>query len=125
MVLLFYTLYGFAIFFFGGWCFVWLLHIIAIINGKLKLHRKPQLPSPEVPLPGVSILKPLTGVDQNLYTNLESFFTMNYPKFELLFCIEDESDPSIMLVKKLIEKHPEIDASIFIGKHYCETLIVH
>ncbi|GIY78796.1 ceramide glucosyltransferase-B [Caerostris extrusa] len=116
MVLLFYTLYGFAIFFFGGWCFVWLLHIIAILNGKLKLHRKPQLPSPEVPLPGVSILKPLTGVDQNLYTNLESFFTMNYPKFELLFCIEDESDPSIMLVKKLIEKHPEIDASIFIGK---------
>ncbi|XP_015922747.1 ceramide glucosyltransferase isoform X2 [Parasteatoda tepidariorum] len=114
-VLLFYTLYGFAIFIFGGWCFVWMLHLIAILNGKLKLHKKSQLPSPEVPLPGVSILKPLTGVDNNLYTNLESFFTMNYPKYELLFCIEDESDPSIMLVNSLIEKHPEIDASIFIG----------
>lgn len=115
MVLLFYTLYGFAIFFFGGWCFVWFLHVIAIFNGKLKLHRKPQMPSLETPLPGVSILKPLTGVDQNLFSNLETFFTMNYPKYELLFCIEDESDPSIMLVRKLIERYPNVDARTFMG----------
>lgn len=33
MALLFYTLYGFAIFFFAGWWFVWLLHLLAIFNG--------------------------------------------------------------------------------------------
>ena len=36
-------------------------------------------------------------------------------QYELLFCISDESDPSFMLVKKLIEKYPDVDAQIFIG----------
>ncbi|XP_023243886.1 ceramide glucosyltransferase-like, partial [Centruroides sculpturatus] len=73
------------------------------------------MPSGEVPLPGVSILKPLVGVDPNLFSNLETFFTMNYPLYELLFCIHDESDPSIMLVHKLIEKYPLVDATVFVG----------
>lgn len=115
MALLFYTLYGFAIIFFAGWWFVWLLHLLAIFNGKMKLHKKKALPPLEVPLPGVSIIKPLTGVDPNLFSNLESFFTMNYPQFELLFCIQDEGDPSIMLVRRLMEKHPLVDARVFVG----------
>lgn len=116
MALLFYTLYGFAIIFFAGWWFVWLLHLMAIFNGKMKLHKKKTLSPPlEVPLPGVSIIKPLTGVDPNLFSNLESFFTMNYPQFELLFCIQDEGDPSIMLVRRLMEKHPLVDARVFVG----------
>lgn len=43
------------------------------------------------------------------------FFLINSFQYELLFCISDESDPSLMLVKKLIEKYPDVDAQIFIG----------
>lgn len=49
-----------------------------LFNSKYKLHKKAVLPN-EVPLPGVSIIKPLVGIDSNLLQNLESFFTMNYP----------------------------------------------
>lgn len=37
-------------------------------------------------------------------------------QYELMFCIEEESDPAIMIVKKLIEKYPNVDSKIFIGK---------
>jgi hypothetical protein len=55
------------------------LHCIISDFRKWKLHRKvTKLPS-ETPYPGVSILKPLMDVDPNLFSNLETFFTMNYP----------------------------------------------
>lgn len=118
----------------AGWLFVWLMHLMAIVNAKLKLHRKrPQAVADiEKPLPGVSILKPLVGVDPNLFANLESFFVMNYPKvrghfaanhvansrlaqYELLFCIHDAQDAAYMVVRKLLEKYPDVDATIFLG----------
>lgn len=46
---------------------------------KYKLHRKVIAEPLEKPMPTVSILKPLMGVDPNLKQNLETFFTMNYP----------------------------------------------
>lgn len=91
------------------------MHLMAIVSGKIKFHKKIAEPSLEVPLPGVSILKPLLGLDPNLNINLETFFTLRYPKYELLFCIQDKSDPSITLVNELMEKYPNVDARVFLG----------
>lgn len=51
----------------------------AFLFRKIKLHRKVCLQPRETPLPTVSILKPLMGVDPNLAQNLETFFTLSYP----------------------------------------------
>ncbi|KAK4287841.1 hypothetical protein Pmani_039102 [Petrolisthes manimaculis] len=37
------------------------------------------------------------------------------PQFELLFCIQEEGDPSIVIVQELMKKHPHVDASYFTG----------
>lgn len=63
----------------------------------------------------VSIIKPLKGADKNLKMNLESFFTMNYKNYELLFCIKDCHDPAVTVVKDLIKAYPEIDAHLIIS----------
>lgn len=107
--------YGFAIFFLLFWCGTWCVHLMAICYGKFKLHKKSCMFPNETPLPGVSIIKPLMGVDPNLEYNLETFFTMDYPVYELLFCIEDKSDPAVKLVENLIAKYPAVEAHLFLG----------
>ncbi|XP_066985299.1 ceramide glucosyltransferase [Macrobrachium rosenbergii] len=101
------------------WMAFWIIHLIGIIYGYRKLHRRgtQAVDGGEPGVLGVSILKPLVGspMDPNLMTNLETFFTLNYPKYELLFCVQEEGDPSIMLVKQLMKKHPHVDASCFTG----------
>uniref|UniRef100_A0A2C9LCZ9 ceramide glucosyltransferase n=1 Tax=Biomphalaria glabrata TaxID=6526 RepID=A0A2C9LCZ9_BIOGL len=79
------------------------------------LYKKLDPVIPEEELPGVSILKPLTGVDINLKSNLETFFTQKYPKYELLFSVQDDNDPAILVVKSLIDSYPKVDAKLFIG----------
>lgn len=54
---------------------------------KYTLHRKVCIQPTEIPLPGVSVIKPLMGVDPNLFGNLETFFTMNYPVVSILFSL--------------------------------------
>jgi len=53
---------------------------------KYRLHKKRDLSQfTENSMPGVSILKPLVdSVDPSLFTNLETFFTLDYPKVRKL-----------------------------------------
>jgi len=37
-------------------------------------------------------------------------------QYELIFCIEEEIDPAVMVVRSLLEKYPKVDAKLFIGK---------
>lgn len=64
--------------------------------------------------PLVSILKPLSGIDDNLKENLRSFFEQDYANFELLFGVQDIDDPSIEIVNSLINIYPEVTARLII-----------
>ena len=43
---------------------------------------------------------------------------MLFLQYELLFSVHDEHDPAIMVVQKLIETYPKVDAKLFIGEQY-------
>ena len=65
--------------------------------------------------PPVTIYKPLKGIDEGLEENLRSFFRLDYPAYQLLFCVADGDDPAIPLVQGLIQDHPGHDARLIVG----------
>ena len=63
-------------------------------------------------LPAVSILKPLKGLDDNLFDNLESICMQDYPEYEIIFSLQDHNDPAYKVAKKIKDKYPDKDISV-------------
>jgi len=98
-----------------AYCFMITFFTISLLYGRLRLHRQTDPRAILDHLPGVSIVKPLMGVDPYLETNLESHFTLQYPKFELLLCFEDDQDPAVNIAIKLQQRYPNVDCRLFFG----------
>ncbi len=66
-------------------------------------------------LPAVSLLKPLHGSEPNLEAYLESFFRLDYPSYEILFCAREASDPGLMLAEVVAKRYPHIPVQIVVS----------
>ena len=90
----------------------------ALVNSLLSMAaawrylsvRPLELASPEP----VSILKPLSGLDPGLESNLRTFFEQDYPAFEILFAVREPDDPAGAVVRKLQQEYPEIPARLLV-----------
>jgi ceramide glucosyltransferase len=58
--------------------------------------------------PFVSLLKPVKNIDDDLAANLESFYRLDYPAYEVLFAVDDLKDPCLVILRDLQARHPGI-----------------
>jgi ceramide glucosyltransferase len=65
--------------------------------------------------PPVSIVRPLCGIDPFLAETLSSSFGLDYPNYEIVFCLAHADDPVAALARRLIAAYPNIPSRLLIG----------
>ena len=64
---------------------------------------------------GVTVLKPLKGVDDELYENLASFATQTHARLQILLGAADPEDPALAVARRLETSFPDVDIRIVAG----------
>ena len=57
--------------------------------------------------PPISILKPIKGIDPEIYESFRSHCLQDYPEYEIIFGVSDPNDAAIESVKKLQREFPD------------------
>ncbi|CDM57766.1 MULTISPECIES: glycosyltransferase [Rhizobium] len=104
-----------------------MLYIIAVAGTLLAANtlslmiagwriRSRQDETPSVPArPPVSIVVPLCGVEQFSRETLESALSLDWPDYEIIFCVADKTDPVVCLAEEALRKKPLTKAMISVG----------
>jgi ceramide glucosyltransferase len=58
-------------------------------------------PPEDVPWPGVSILKPIRGLEKSLEENLRSACVLDYPDYQVVLSVQNPDDPALPVLRKL------------------------
>ena len=69
--------------------------------------------------PPVSILKPLKGLDDELFGNLESICLQDYPQYEIIFSLQSYNDHAYKVAKKIKDRYPRKKITILVEE--CST----
>jgi ceramide glucosyltransferase len=92
----------------------WVYWIVALVSTWAFSRQKDEV-DPTFS-PPVSVLKPIKGFDYEAYLNLKSFFTQDYPHYEILFGVETPDEPTLPVIKRLKEEHPQIPVKVIIAE---------
>ncbi|MEZ5424905.1 MAG: glycosyltransferase [Pyrinomonadaceae bacterium] len=71
--------------------------------------------------PPASVIAPCRGLDQDLRENLAALFRQNYPRYEIIFVVDEVGDEAAEVIGELIGKQNEREAERRPGKGFLKT----
>src|SRR5579883_1601326 len=105
---------------FGYWVglFCLILVILNFISVGIAIRRAKPRKTPLPPRPGappVSLVRPVCGIDNFCEETLGSSFRLDYPEYEVIFCVARANDPVVPVVRNLIAAYPNVPAQLIVG----------
>ncbi|KAK9479624.1 nucleotide-diphospho-sugar transferase [Lipomyces japonicus] len=103
---------------FAAWyCFIFLIVCIGYyqLRTKFSSSAAPSKSSRRSDALGVSILRPLKGIDTQFEACISSSFQQSYPNYEIIFCVDDANDPAIPIVRKIMARYPSVSCQLLVG----------
>jgi ceramide glucosyltransferase len=106
----------------GGFCAVATFLHFASIGVVIARHRRLERATGSGQRgEGVSIVRPLCGIENFSQATLASTFKLDHPNYEILFCAAHGMDPVLPLVRRLITDHPAVPARLLLGSDSIST----
>ncbi len=65
--------------------------------------------------PGISILKPVRGLDPGFYEAIRSHATQDFPEFEIIFGVAEWNDPAVPQIERLQAEFPELAIKLIVS----------
>ncbi len=72
-----------------------------------RFQQTSSFPQPAITPAGQLFLKPLRGVDPQMYESFRSHCLQDYPDYELIFGVSEPTDPAVAAVQQLIKEFPD------------------
>ncbi|ESZ69120.1 ceramide glucosyltransferase [Mesorhizobium sp. M0924] len=92
-----------------------LSNLASILLASSKLQARRLIPPPSNEQPPVSIVVPSRGVEPFTQETLQRAFSLDWPRYELIFCVAHADDPVVKLINRAIVLFPNVPARLLIG----------
>ena len=91
------------------------IHGLSVVLAARRCTRRPGRTPPPKNAQSVTIVQPLCGVEVFSRETLRSIFALDYPSYEIIFCLASDDDPIAPLVRGAIAANPGRPARLLIG----------
>ena len=92
-----------------------LVYYVLAALAALRFFRKERARKLPDYTPPVSLLKPVRGLDFGSFENFSSFCRLDYPEYEILFAVNDEGDPAVPVIERVIAEFPGCRMRLLVG----------
>lgn len=93
-----------------------LVTLVAHILSSILAVRGTRPLDPPAHCPPVSLIRPLCRLHPHVERTIASSFELEWPAYEVIFCVADADDPVIALVRKAANGNPDIPSRLLIGR---------